>query len=80
MVVYLLFFSRQHPTGMFYHPSGIERTLVADLVDDVRASYGDKQGKEYRVWVDQVIPTQIASDLWLVTYKKWEQYGEAAFF
>ncbi|CAI9097542.1 OLC1v1034002C4 [Oldenlandia corymbosa var. corymbosa] len=62
------------PSGVFVHPSGVEKSL-GDCVDALRNCYGDQQGKSYRVWVDQVLPTQVGSDSWLVKYKKWELSG-----
>ncbi|KAK4478811.1 hypothetical protein RD792_014354 [Penstemon davidsonii] len=66
------------PTGNFVHPSGIEKPLH-DCVSSLRTCYGDKQGKQFRVWVDQVLPVQIGSDAWFVKFKKWEQSGETLF-
>ncbi|XP_075512944.1 sucrose-phosphatase 2-like [Primulina tabacum] len=63
------------PSGVFIHPSGIEQSLH-DCVNLLKTCYGDKQGKNFRVWVDQVLPVQIGSDSWLVKFKKWEQFGE----
>ncbi|XP_027176070.1 sucrose-phosphatase 1 [Coffea eugenioides] len=63
------------PSGVLVHPSGIEK-LLGDCVNAFRTCYGDQQGKGYRVWVDQVLPTQVGSDSWLVKYKKWELSGE----
>ncbi|KZV48989.1 sucrose-phosphatase 1 [Dorcoceras hygrometricum] len=63
------------PSGIFIHPSGIEQSLI-DCVNLLKTCYGDKQGKKFRVWVDQVLPLQIGSDSWLVKFKKWEQFGE----
>ncbi|KAL0344864.1 UNVERIFIED_CONTAM: Sucrose-phosphatase 2 [Sesamum radiatum] len=63
------------PSGTFVHPSGIEK-LLRDCVNSLKTCYGDKQGKEFRVWVDQVLPAQVGSDSWLVMFKKWEQSGD----
>ncbi|KAL2534517.1 putative sucrose-phosphatase 2 [Abeliophyllum distichum] len=62
-------------SGFFVHPSGIEQPLC-DCVNSLRTCYGDKQGKQFRIWVDQVLPAQIDSHSWLVKFKKWEQSGE----
>ncbi|KAK6131625.1 hypothetical protein DH2020_034639 [Rehmannia glutinosa] len=62
-------------SGKFVHPSGIEQQLH-DCVSSLRTCYGDKQGKQFRVWVDQVLIAQIGSDSWLAKFKKWEQSGE----
>ncbi|RAL51757.1 hypothetical protein DM860_010475 [Cuscuta australis] len=63
------------PSGIFIHPSGVEKTLE-DCVSSLKACYGDKKGTHFRVWVDQVIPTQLCSDSWLVRFKRWETSGE----
>ncbi|KAJ7975910.1 Sucrose phosphatase [Quillaja saponaria] len=62
-------------SGTFIHPSGVEYPLDSST-NLLRKSYGDKQGKHYRVWVDQVLPRQIGSDTWLVKFNKWELSGE----
>ncbi|KAG8374017.1 hypothetical protein BUALT_Bualt11G0087200 [Buddleja alternifolia] len=62
-------------SGIFVHPSGVEQ-LLRDCVDSLKPCYGDKHGKQFRVWVDQVLPVKISSDSWLVKFKKWEQSGE----
>lgn len=63
------------PSGVLIHPSGTEK-LLGDCVNAFRTCYGDQKGKSYRVWVDQVLPTQVGSNSWLVKYKKWELSGE----
>lgn len=74
----LLILVLQGPSGFLVHPSGVEKPLH-DCVNELRQCYGDKQGKQFRVWVDQVLPAQIGSDTWLVKFKKWEQSGEIHF-
>ncbi|KAG5530718.1 hypothetical protein RHGRI_025625 [Rhododendron griersonianum] len=63
------------PSCVFVHPSGVEQSVL-DCTNELRRSYGDKQGKQYRVWVDQVIPTEIGSNKWLLKFTKWELSGE----
>lgn len=63
------------PNGVFVQPSGNVQSLN-DCIDSIRKSYGDQQGKPYRVWVDQVSATQISSGTWLVKFDKWELSGE----
>ncbi|XP_059296144.1 sucrose-phosphatase 2 [Lycium ferocissimum] len=63
------------PSGTFVHPSGVEKSLQ-ECVTSFRTCHGDKQGKQYRIWVDQVLPAQVGSDSWLVSFKKWELSGE----
>lgn len=65
----------QSTPGTYVHPSGIEQQLH-DCVNSLRSCYGDKQGKQFRVWVDQVLAAQVGSDSWLVKFKKWEQSGK----
>lgn len=64
----------QCPSGAFIHPSGVEKSLQ-DCISSLRTCYGDKQGKQFRIWVDQVIPVQVGSDSWLVRFKRWELSG-----
>ncbi|KAL2554157.1 putative sucrose-phosphatase 2 [Forsythia ovata] len=63
------------PSGVFVHPSGIEQSLH-DCINTLGTCYGDQRGKQFRVWVDQVLSSQIGSDSWLVSFKKWEQSGK----
>ena len=67
--------SWQDNSGILVHPSGSERSLQ-DSINGLRNFYGDKQGKQFRIWVDRVLPTKIASDTWLVKFNKWELSGE----
>ncbi|KAH9769263.1 putative sucrose-phosphatase 2 [Citrus sinensis] len=57
--------------GIIAHPSGTEQSMhqCLDLMENL---YGDKQGKQYRVWVDRVSSAQIGLDAWLVKFDKWE--------
>ncbi|CAN6807546.1 unnamed protein product [Brassica oleracea] len=48
--------------GVFVHPSGAEKSLV-DTIDELRKYHGDKQGKKFRVWVDQVLATERSWDM-----------------
>ncbi|KAL6988161.1 Pre-mRNA-splicing factor spp2 [Sarracenia purpurea var. burkii] len=63
------------PSYVFVHPSGFAQSIF-DCTDAFRRSYGDQQGKQYRVWVDQVLPTKIDSNIWLLKFNKWELSGE----
>ncbi|KAJ4907038.1 putative sucrose-phosphatase 2 [Raphanus sativus] len=64
-----------HPGGVFVHPSGAEKSLV-DTIDELRKYHGDKQGKKFRVWVDQVLATETNHGTWNVKFDKWEQSGD----
>ncbi|XP_030512510.1 sucrose-phosphatase 1-like isoform X1 [Rhodamnia argentea] len=61
--------------GIFIHPSGVEQSF-RECISALKGNHGDQQGKQYRVWVDQVFPTKIGSDTWLVKFQKWEMHGE----
>lgn len=63
------------PSGVHVAPTGFEHSLW-DKIDAMRSIYGDKQGKQFRVWIDRVLPTQISSNTWLVKLNKWELSGE----
>ncbi|PWA40436.1 sucrose-phosphatase 2 [Artemisia annua] len=63
------------PSGAYVSPFGVEVSLH-DVIAKLKDSYGDKKGKQYRIWVDQVFSSQIDSDTWLVKFKKWEQTGK----
>ncbi|XP_057980709.1 sucrose-phosphatase 2-like isoform X2 [Malania oleifera] len=60
-----------HPLGIFVHPSGNEQPLHL-CIDAIESSFGDKQGKHFRVWVDRLLSAQIGSDAWLMKFDKWE--------
>lgn len=63
------------PSGVLIHPSGVEKSLH-DCINEIRKCYGDKQGKQFRVWVDQVLPTEISPGTLVVKFDKWELCGE----
>jgi hypothetical protein len=64
----------QHPSAVFIHPSGADHN-IKEYLNIWRKVYGDKQGKQFRAWVDNVLATQISSDTWLVKFDKWELHG-----
>ncbi|XP_020693101.1 sucrose-phosphatase 2 isoform X1 [Dendrobium catenatum] len=61
--------------GVLIHPSGVERPLH-ECIDAFSACYGDKKGRQFRVWLDRVSSTQIHPDAWLVKFDKWEKSDE----
>ncbi|XVE68544.1 hypothetical protein DITRI_Ditri09bG0076400 [Diplodiscus trichospermus] len=61
--------------GTFVHPSGTEQPMHK-CTDIIERLYGDKQGKNYCVWLDRVSTAQIGSDAWLVKFDKWESTSE----
>ncbi|KVI00062.1 HAD-like domain-containing protein [Cynara cardunculus var. scolymus] len=63
------------PSGVFVHPLGVHQSLHV-CIDKLKDCCGDKKEEQYRVWVDQVFPSQIDSDTWLVKFQKWEQTGQ----
>lgn len=63
------------PSGFCVPPSGGEISL-AEAINQFRKCYGDKQGKQFRVWVDRVLSTEIGPGTWLVKFHKWELSGE----
>ncbi|TKY53198.1 Sucrose-phosphatase 1 [Spatholobus suberectus] len=62
------------PSSVFIHPSGADHN-IKEYVNILRNVYGDKQGKQFRIWVDDVLTTQIGSDTWLMKFDKWELSG-----
>ncbi|XP_010941762.1 sucrose-phosphatase 2 [Elaeis guineensis] len=64
-----------HPTGIVVHPSGVEHSFQ-EFINAFGSCYGDKQGKQFRVWVDKVFTSEISSDAWLVKFDKWELADE----
>ncbi|GAU20915.1 hypothetical protein TSUD_24780 [Trifolium subterraneum] len=64
-----------HPSAIFVHPSGADHN-IKEYINIWEKVYGDKQGKQFRTWVDNVLATQISSDTWLVKFDKWELHGE----
>ncbi|KAL8114794.1 sucrose-phosphatase 1-like isoform X3 [Apium graveolens] len=64
-----------HSMAIFVHPSGVKRPLKHSI-DDVVMLHGDKKGKPFSVWVDQVYSAEIASNTWLVKFYKWELCDE----
>ncbi|XP_027367730.1 sucrose-phosphatase 1-like isoform X2 [Abrus precatorius] len=63
-----------HSTGNFVHPSGVDQPMH-QIVDTLAKVYGDKQGQDFRVWVDGVSSAEVSLGSWLVKFDKWELYG-----
>ena len=57
-------------------PSGGEISL-AEAINQFRKCYGDKQGKQFRVWVDRVLSTEIGLGTCLVKFHKCELSGNS---
>ncbi|KAL4277914.1 hypothetical protein GQ457_03G028400 [Hibiscus cannabinus] len=64
-----------YPLGTFVHPCGTEQPMKK-CTDTMERLYGDKQGKQYQIWLNCVSTSQIGSDSWLVKFDKWESTGE----
>lgn len=69
----------QDPTAIIIHPSGVEHTLH-ESIDAFGPCYGDKKGQKFRIWLDRMLTSQIASDAWLVKFDKWELDGKFYWF
>ncbi|XP_014510898.1 sucrose-phosphatase 1 [Vigna radiata var. radiata] len=63
------------PSAILIHPSGSAHN-TREYLNTFRKVYGDKKGKQYRIWVDDVVATQLAPGVWLVKFDKWELCGE----
>lgn len=63
------------PSAVYIHPSGADHN-IKEYVNVLREVYGDKQGKQFRILVDDVLTTQLSSDTWLLKFDKWELCGE----
>ncbi|KAL2327321.1 hypothetical protein Fmac_020748 [Flemingia macrophylla] len=63
------------PSGVLIHPSGADH-IMKEYVNILRKVYGDKQGKQFRILVENVLATQLDSDTWLIKFDKWELSGE----
>nr|GEV19651.1 putative ribonuclease H-like domain-containing protein [Tanacetum cinerariifolium] len=66
------------PSGVFVHTFGVEQSLH-DCIAKFLDRFGDNKQKHYRVWVDQVFPSHIDLDMWIVKFMKWKQIGELSF-
>ena len=75
-IFFFFLFSPQCPSGFCVPPSGGEISL-AEAINQFRKCYGDKQGKQFRVWVDRVLSTEIGPGTWLVKFHKWELSGNS---
>ncbi|KAL5570386.1 hypothetical protein UlMin_026961 [Ulmus minor] len=71
VTINIVLFSLLYSLGTFVHPSGCERP-IHQCVHALKSLHGDKQGKQFRVWVDQTFSEQIGSDTCLVKFEKWE--------
>ncbi|XP_068344397.1 sucrose-phosphatase 1-like isoform X2 [Pyrus communis] len=60
-----------HSSGIFVHPSGVELP-IHQCIDSLARLHGDKQGKQFWIWLDRLSSVQIGSNAWLVKFDKWE--------
>ncbi|CAN7135606.1 unnamed protein product [Brassica rapa subsp. narinosa] len=58
--------------AVFFHPSGEEKSL-REAIDELRKYNGDRSGKKFWVWVDQVLVIDNISGKCIVKFDKWEQ-------
>ncbi|KAL9319320.1 hypothetical protein ACSQ67_015837 [Phaseolus vulgaris] len=63
------------PSGTYIHPSGSVYN-IKEYMNIFGKVYGDKKGKQFRTWVDDVLATQLAPGTWLMKFNKWELCGE----
>ncbi|XP_061354879.1 sucrose-phosphatase 1-like isoform X2 [Gastrolobium bilobum] len=63
-----------HSTGNFVHPSGIDQPMH-QIIDTLVKLFGEKQGLDFRVWVDRVSFAEVSLGSWLVKFDKWELSG-----
>lgn len=64
----------QLPSGTYIHPSGSVYN-IKEYMNIFGKVYGDKKGKQFRTWVDDVLATQLAPGTWLMKFNKWELCG-----
>ncbi|XP_074310771.1 sucrose-phosphatase 2-like [Silene latifolia] len=67
--------SHFHPSGIFVHPSGVQKCFD-ECLTALENSYGNEKGCGFWLWLDRISSAQIGSDTWLVKFDKWEQSGE----
>ncbi|CAI9269476.1 unnamed protein product [Lactuca saligna] len=58
-----------------FSPFGVEQSLH-EVIGKLEQCYGEKKGTKIRIWVDQVFPSRLDSNTWLVKFKKLEKSGE----
>ncbi|CAJ2673562.1 unnamed protein product [Trifolium pratense] len=61
-------------TGNFVHPSGVDRPMQ-HIIDTLPNMFGEKQGLDFRVWIDRVSFAEVSLGSWLVNFDKWELSG-----
>lgn len=69
----------QDQDAVFFHPSGEEKSL-REAIDELRKYNGDRSGKKFWVWVDQVLVIDNISGKCIVKFDKWEQCGKNVVF
>lgn len=52
---------------------------MRQIIDTLAKAFGDKTGKDFRVWVDCISLAEVSLGSWLVKFDKWELSGEILF-
>ncbi|KAF2568753.1 hypothetical protein F2Q68_00026519 [Brassica cretica] len=61
-----------HQDAVFFHPAGGEKSL-RDTIDELKKYNGNRSGKKFWVWVDQVRVIDKIPGKCIVKFDKWEQ-------
>lgn len=49
---------------------------MQNIIDTLPKLFGEKQGLDFRVWIDHVSFAEVSLGSWLVKFEKWELSGE----
>jgi hypothetical protein len=52
---------------------------MQQIIDTLPKMFGEKQGLDFRVWIDHVSFAEVSLGSWLVKFDKWELSGEIIF-
>lgn len=52
---------------------------MQQIIDTLSKLFGEKQGLDFRVWVDRVSFAEVSLGSWMVKFDKWELSGEIVF-
>eukprot|EP00252_Welwitschia_mirabilis_P019289 TRINITY_DN4417_c0_g1_i1.p1 TRINITY_DN4417_c0_g1~~TRINITY_DN4417_c0_g1_i1.p1 ORF type:complete len:418 (+),score=92.95 TRINITY_DN4417_c0_g1_i1:468-1721(+) len=62
------------PNCFLVHPWGMLENFLS-VIDALRKSYGEQKDSRFCTWIDKIIPKRIATDVWLVTFQRWDCTG-----